>query len=313
MVDEQPIEDLHVKVLESLGTAIGPVTGVERIPQGEGKNVVAGSPSKTYVLDGARRRVGVLMVSNDVNPDFVCDSVEKAAHAKGMLGPKLGQVIIEPLAAGVYAGFSFAIWPLCYELSSRRGLRYIQKRLLSRHALEWLRQATEKTRAIIREEALNATIVRSLEYVADEERFVPDIRRSARVGIERIDSKRWQPYAVLEHSDLWLGNFLLPAKDLKTPQRPRFVIIDWKGANTAGYPMFDLLRLSRSFGLGDRSVRSEVLRHCETLSCQPIDAYSYLLASLGNIGLNLEHFPFERYLSMCGELYEYLNRRIGPL
>ena len=72
--------------------------------------------------------------------------------------------------------------------------------------------------------------------------------------------------------------------------------------------MYDLVRLSESFGLNPPSLSREVLAHCEILSCQQVDATSYLLAALGNIGLNLEHFPVERYLAMCEQVYAYLKK-----
>jgi hypothetical protein len=307
MSAEKTIQERHLEVLESLGTLTDTLAGVERIPEGEHKTVVEDNPSKSYVLNGAGQRTAVLIVSNDVNPDFVGRAVERTALAKSSLGPSLGEVIIEPLAAGTYSGCSFAVWPLLGELSSWRGLRYFQKRLLAVKALAWLRETTEHTQALVKTGELEAAFVRPLTSLADEGRLPDEIRQSARVAIERIQSQRWRPRVALTHGDLWLGNFLMPTRNSEAGKRHGFVVIDWAGARIPGCPLYDLLRLSRSIGISARSLRREVLLHSEILSCEPVDTRSYLLAALGEIGLDLEHFPFERYLSMCENLYAHLS------
>ncbi len=310
MNDKQSMDARHLAVLNSLDGAAGSLGGVEPILQGAHKDVVADNPTKCYVLNGAGERTGVLILSNDVDPGFVADPVKRAALAKEALGEKLGSVILDPLRAGVHSGLSFAVWSLCGELSSRRVLRFFQKRALARRTLKWMRAMTAHTMAMVEPGALDSAYVVPLRRIQDEARLGPDIRDAAAQGIERLRSGLWQPRVALEHGDLWLGNFLLPAKAAGTSSEHGFVVIDWKGSNVAGYPVYDLLRHSRSFRLSARLLRRELLAHSDILSCDPSDLRFYLLASLGDIGLNLEHFPVERYLAMCELLDAYLKKNI---
>lgn len=77
---------------------------------------------------------------------------------------------------------------------------------------------------------------------------------------------------------------------------------------TDGLPIFDLLRFGRSARVSDAALRTEVEAHCRMLECSPQDATSYLLAALGVIGGNLEHFPHHAYVRMSEIAFGLLSR-----
>jgi hypothetical protein len=112
------------------------------------------------------------------------------------------------------------------------------------------------------------------------------------------------------HGDLWIGNVLLrdATSGLKGAWSDRFVIIDWPGSMLRGHAIFDLTRLTQSISTGERALASELIRHCQALQCDPEDAVGYLLAALGHLEMNLEQFPFDRFMGMATACYHQLER-----
>ena len=54
-------------------------------------------------------------------------------------------------------------------------------------------------------------------------------------------------------------------------------------------------------------LRSELEIHCQILGCDIVDAPSYTAAALGALGLNLEHFPEDRYVQLCVDVFRTLS------
>ena len=44
-------------------------------------------------------------------------------------------------------------------------------------------------------------------------------RKTGYKWLERYERGDWTPYTVLEHGDLWYGNFLLPGKAVPRPRK----------------------------------------------------------------------------------------------
>lgn len=300
-------EAMHLELLDSVTTGIHPTGGVEMITSALSTHGVADSPSKSYVLDGSGKRVAVLFVSCHVNPNFVGESVSKSACVASALGPELGSTVLEPIAHGIHLGLTYAIWPLCSELSSVRGINRLQRLWLGPRAFRWLRRATEHTQGTTGTSESDLEFAQALECVAKESLLSEEIRHAARAGLHALESSSWKPRMVLEHGDLWLGNFLLPPKCADKPNGYGFVIIDWRGAKLQGFPIYDLMRLWKSTGWGRRFLIRELDRHVEILSCHRNDSMHYLLSGLGDIRRNLDHFPMERYVAMCENLYSSLK------
>ena len=311
-MDTQEIKNLHCKLLESISGTVridfGLADVVDLVPSPD-KQCVADSPSKSYLGDVRGCRTAVLILSSHVSPQLVARSVAKARDAKRALSDHLGDVVLEPIVADVFRGLSFAVWPLQRGLSSLRMVRGFQRRLLRRRALCWLQDATRHTmRSDIGPDLLRTIYVAPLERVAEDGRLPPGLRDAAFLGLGRIRSAAWNPVTVLQHSDLWLGNFLLPLdRNAARPSRWGFYIIDWAGAMIAGQPFIDLVRFCMSSGTTAARLGSEIAAHCRIVQCEPRDAISYSAAALGTLGMNLEHFPESRYLGMCRSVYDHVS------
>ncbi len=308
-VDRNEILKTHRALLQALqadGGEFDPST-VEPIRPPATKANVADDPSKSFVADSRGRRIGVLILSNPVSPRLVGRSVDRANEAKRRLTAELGSVVLEPIVADTFRGLSYAIWPIQRSLSSSRVLRWLQKRYIRPRALSWLRLAAQHTMCLgIATNALETAFLAPLSQLADDDRFSDEMRNGATDGLERISSREWLPVTILQHSDLWLGNFLLP-RDKNCTKRNHygFFIIDWAGATLSGHPFFDLLRFGMSSGATLKHLRSEILAHCDIVHCEIQDVVPYLLAALGTIGMNLEHFPEPRYLAMCRNVFSH--------
>lgn len=271
----------------------------------------ADATSKSVVADRAGRPVGVLLVSNRVNPALVGRSAVNAAEAKQILGTDLGSVVLTPLAQGTFRGLSYALWPWQRPLSSFRWLRGVQRKVLLPRVLGWLRHATELTRFQLAKEDLETGFAHALRQMSEDTRFPNQMREAARKGLDRLCSGLWRPLAALGHNDLHWGNVLLP-RDRRPwhRQSPDFILIDWAGANTRGYPFYDLLSLCICLREPSRVLRQEVRLHCRILACDPEDAVSYLTASLGALGMNLERFPEHRYVAMATQMFLHLSNAL---
>ena len=147
-----------------------------------------------------------------------------------------------------------------------------------------------------------------LEYIVGHEQQSVVLREVAKVAPEQLDTGLWKPKVVLAHNDLWEGNFLLRPKVSKGDYG--FVVIDWAGSCIAGHAIYDLLRLGASMRLRRAALFKELVFHSHILDCQLFDTYGYLLASLGSLGMHLEHFPVERYLALSERCFFDLKRMV---
>jgi hypothetical protein len=77
-----------------------------------------------------------------------------------------------------------------------------------------------------------------------------------------------------------------------------FMVIDWRGSQVDGFPIFDLVRFAESAGLSSKALRAELAQHAERLECGIGDTRDYLSAALGLIWANLDQFPPERFALM---------------
>ena len=112
----------------------------------------------------------------------------------------------------------------------------------------------------------------------------------------------------MAHNDLWAENVLIDRRGLgRGMQGGGLVIIDWPGASLRGFAIMDLIRLSRAFAVKGRRLRKEMAAHCGILGCELEDARSHLLAGLGNILTNREHFPIPLFLNMANGCLDRLE------
>jgi hypothetical protein len=186
--------------------------------------------------------------------------------------------------------------------------------LLRPSIFDWLRQATEGTLRDAEPAAIERNFAAPLQHMVSLTPINDHLRAAASRSIERLNDGTWLPKHVLMHGDLWKGNILIRPQDnilRRLNMSDRFVITDWAGSEISGYAIYDLVRLAESMRLNALNLRREVDRHCCLLGCEPVDSTSYLLAALGHIAMNLEHFPIDRYKHMAESCYVALERALA--
>ena len=261
-------------------------------------------PDGTYkflLRDARGRRSAVLILSSPASPMMVARAMDRAMQAKDVLGPVLGGVILTPLATGETNGRTFAILPYCRPLSENKLGWLLDRQRLRPMVFRWLRHVTEVTASAPPADRIQSDFVAPLQALADNTLLDADIRNEAIRTADQLDAGRWKARYVLAHNDLWKGNILKThhaAGLLGRAAGYQFVLIDWPGSALRGYAMYDLVRLARSMQLSAAALAGEVIAHCTLLQCEPRDALSHLLVSLGAMGMNLEQFPVERYVAV---------------
>jgi thiamine kinase-like enzyme len=305
--DADAIENFHRQLLEHIRH--DKPGNIRVIPLVKSAVYVADSPTKSYISDQSGKKNAVLFVSNEVNPNFVRRSVHNSADAKKILGEDLGSVILTPIASGIYENLSFSIWPLERDISRNFVLRRLQKFLVTPRVFNWLEAVSRQTLCgEIGPETKEAIYLQPLAKICDQKWYPDHLRRLAEDAISHVQTDSLRPVTVLQHSDLWLGNVLLPRKQTVSARiHHGFYLIDWGGANLAGIPFLDVINFADSVCLNHTRLERELARHCRLLQCTFADAMLYLVVALANIGMRLEHFPESRYLETCDRLLNLLN------
>ena len=267
------------------------------------------------VVDQRDTPIAFLLAGKPAGDSIVKRGLKRAEIARNVCGSDLGQAILTPLVTGVVDQYDYAVYPYCRSLPET-GVAGIYYRLkFRRRLLEWIKQVTEKTSTLALSQDRSDLFGACLEYLESCELVSERLRRGASKAKGRMLNGEWIPRHVLTHTDLWFGNVLLAPqsrKDIGWPEiGPRFVVIDWPGAIEKGYAFFDLIRIAYSLRLSRHALRKEVTRHCDILACEATDSKSYLLAALGHIGIHMERFPVELYVSMSEQCFSYLDTAVG--
>jgi hypothetical protein len=228
----------------------------------------------------------VLQVSPREFPKVVFELTEKIDAARKVLGEKLGWCIPVPLDRWEVNGISCALFEAFTPISRGRVRRFLQLEKIKSPVLSWLGQiaAIDRGPADEAERCLKALV--GCPY--------DTLRTSAIGALNRLERGSFAPRYRVMHGDLTLGNVLLDRS-----KRREFMIIDWRGSDVDGYPIFDLVKFAEAVGLRPRALRAELSEHANRLACEIEDTRSYLLMGLGYIWLNLDQFPPERFAAMA--------------
>ena len=312
MEENRPtLSDLRQWLNDPLTASLGDRFGKLDISLLSQAKSIADGTTVLLLRDAAGQSRAVVLCSAPASPGLVQRAMARAHQAKVILGPSIGAHVLDPLVEGSARGLTYAVLPYCYKLSDSRPVWWIQRALLRRPVLEWLRRLTECTVQGVKEFEIGPRFAEPLRQIVSLDSVSKRVRCAAERAIERLRSGTWTPQYVLMHGDFEKGNLLIhPANKEyeKRGWRERFVVIDWPGSVIQGYAIFDLVRLSQSMRLNAQSLRNEVDRHCHLLRCERADAASYLLAALGHIAMNLEHFPMDRYARMADACLATLER-----
>ncbi len=290
-------QELGDRLADTLGERFGPLD-ISRLSQAVD---VADGTTVFLLRDAQDRPRAVILCASPVAPGMIQRATHRALAAKEVLGEELGSVILDPLMEGNVQGISYAVMPYCFSLSRARPVWWMQRALLRPAVIGWLRRATERTVLAIEPAATCQAFVEPLREIASFKSIERHVRDAAELAIQRLQYGEWEPKHVLMHGDFWKGNILMRSTDDAVEVRQwqdRFIITDWAGSETRGFAIFDLIRMAQSMRMGTRSLHREIVDHCRLLSCQPVDATSYLLAALGHILTNIEYFPIHAYVRM---------------
>ncbi len=269
------------------------------------KDDVRDSPG-FFTVDGVDSQSdSIIIVSNKQFPDFVNETVEKTSEASAKLVPELSKHILFPLATGTYGTQSYVFWPRQQPISNKRLTKRVQLMTVNSRVYQWLTDVTMTTQvSVVSGEELNNQFKVPLAFLINQESVPGEIKRSASETIRLLDAAEISPVSILQHGDFWYGNILLERSwpfSLKSPVS--FFIIDWGGANMAGYPYIDQLRYLMSMRQQDHVIARNLTKYSDECGIPVRDIMCYICAYAGYLGMNRNELPFDRYLKLIENLF----------
>lgn len=256
-------------------------------------------PDSKLVFMSAGRHGLVVTVSPSLFPEIVAQECLKAAHMRSLLGD-LGSPILQPLDAGRVRSVSYAVLPYCRPLSKRRGLRWADRLWVRHHLLAWLLRIAARKSAPCEISRYEAAIDALGQAVANDGATAA-LLRTAR---SHLASGRFLPRSSPMHGDLWKGNVLHGIAS------SRFTLVDWRGSETDGFPIFDLIRATESFGLSATALHRQLRLHRAALGCQMEDLPVYLLGALGHYAAKLGEMRPALFRAMADDCVTRIMRAL---
>lgn len=244
----------------------------------------------------------VVAISPPGFPEVVAEECLKAAQMRRLLAD-LGAPILRPLDTGRIETASYAVLPYRRPLSKRRGMQWAHRIWMKRHLIEWLLEVARRRSG--------ACAPSRYEYSLEalRARIAPESATGAllRTAQERLRSGHFAPRTTPMHGDLWKGNVLHGAASTA------FTLVDWRGSETQGYPIFDLIRAAESFGLSPKALGRELRLHRRALGCQVEDLPLYLLGALGHYAARLGEMSPAAFRAMSDSCVTSLSRALQAM
>ena len=245
-------------------------------------------PDSKLVFLSAGHHGLVVTVSPTLFPEVVAEEYLKAGRMRSHLGD-LGSPILEPLDSGRVEGCSYAVLPYCRPLSKRRGMQWVHRRWVKHHLLEWLLQISQRRSAACEVSRYEPLLKALREKVSADGATAAMLRE----GEKRLRAGRFAARTAPMHGDLWKGNVLHGVGSAA------FTLVDWRGSEVEGFPIFDLVRVAESFGLSPKDLHRELQLHRAALDCEMDDLPLYLLGALGHYAAHLGEMAPSLFQSMC--------------
>lgn len=247
-----------------------------------------------YVLDGEF----VLYVAPKDFPEVSNEQFNAMLAMRAYLDQQGARVIPEVIGHGHFQNRSYLIVPHCRPLASGRITRRIDQFRITKNVLQWLRLMASCSSLCSNERI--GQFEASLEAMQSNNALPDRIRRGSDKALINLNSHPGIVKSVPMHGDLWQCN-ILRQKD------GTLAIIDWAGSCTVGYGVYDLIRFADSFRLSRSKLRRELNWHAGQLGGEPgVVLPMHLLGALGHYALNLNEFPFERFLPLAIRCYDKL-------
>lgn len=290
MLDDQLLHDLRSFFFPET------IAAVSTIP----RNVSAIDSPTAYSLETTRGDY-ILIVSSDVSPQLVARGSNLQKQAKLRLHAGVEDPIELAVYEGAASGRSYAVWPRRQPLRLDRVWSKIERLRIAPRVYRWLRDLTSQTVCPSNE----VTQIANLERLQHVSGLARPIKIEALKAAEAFRKAHIPPMAVVQHSDLHLGNIL------RAPTSRCFIVIDWAGARVDGSPYFDLVKFSLSLGASKYRLRKEIEAHSKLLNCEGSCAMPYVLSGLGALHSQLEYFPKARFLVLCERKFSAIQAAIA--
>lgn len=262
---------------------------------------ISDDTTKILIKNKRDKNVAILLCSYTKYSDIPKRNMKYSQEIKHSIGPEAGDVILNPILSGVRDGISYVVWPYCNPINSNPILKRVQLLSIRRSIFHWLRTTTQETMQKPNTEELKSDFLIPLEHLYKNEKIGVHIKKEVYNTIEKLNDKRWVPYYVLAHNDLWTGNILL-----NKSEKYRFVIIDWAGAKLKSFAISDIITLFINANFSKKRLKKELKILCDILKCNIDDTKCYVLSSFAYLGMNLGQFPENRYIEAVNTFYNYL-------
>jgi len=273
---------------------------------------LADDSTKLLIESTSGEPLAVGHCSPTIAPGKAAHDAERMQTARAALGEELGRCIPEVLWEGEVGGTSCVVQPYFRPFSRSRVLYKMQRLALTPALFGWLRRVAEKTACDVEPDA---DLLGALRVLSRAEGADAGVKEAAAEAADRLASGSWSPRRVLMHGDLWMGNVLggrPGGAPLSWAQPGRFTVIDWGGLRLDGWPFRDLITASASLGAPRRRLAGEVRAHARILGRPPEEARLHLAAALAELGGDLGHFPYERYIEATNSMMGDLDRALRP-
>ncbi|MDG2341247.1 MAG: hypothetical protein P8L32_08635 [Paracoccaceae bacterium] len=264
-----------------------------------------------YTIDGKKPSDDVVvLLSNAVFPDAVSNNVAKANLIDNLAGENVGKRIASPLLEGRSGTQTWATYKRLRPISDIRPINVCQKYLATPKILAWCAELARETRKDWQDDtSYNKYFLAPLENLYADTDYPSELREFAEFAHHEVLEKRPYLWTCVEHGDLWIGNVLFERSvtPLKSSFRGDFSVIDWGGSKDDGYPCADVVHLL-SIMNRDNSKRSHKLLQDfrKSLNLSEFEVALYTTLSIGQLSLNLDHFPKQDFLALCEKTTRFL-------
>jgi hypothetical protein len=260
------------------------------------------------VRDASEKPRAVVVLSPQAAPEMVDRATARARDVAGVVGPVLARRILLPTLSGKLEGRTYAVMPYCERLSSLRPVWWMQRAKVRSVLSDWLHQVTESSLRAVSDSQVASLYEKPLALLASTAGCSDGLRRAAERASHRLSSGELRPMQVAMHGDVWSGNILVRGRSKDQPRfEDRLTLIDWAGARTDGYPLYDLVRAAGSLRMKPGALRVELQRHCDLMQCGLEHSTDYLVTALGGVLTTIENFPMENFLRMAEQCLSDVN------
>lgn len=270
--------------------------------------MLADSPLRMIGCDSSGQPRAFILISSREAPGYIARTVERAERAAKSLPAQLASAVLLPHTTGDIEGRTFAIFPYARPFSESKVIRKSQTMFVRGSIFRWLHDAVSATLTQCESGDDLDEVKAALQCIECDGELSRRLRCCAAEAARSIESGTWRPCFTLVHNDFCIDNVL---RGGVVAGGHRFAVIDWAGATTRGYPVYDLVRMCRSLGLGVGSIRRQMQRHADAIGYGFLECSYSLCASLGRIGGDLEHFPRNRYVQLVESCWKCVEDSIG--